>query len=160
VPHIRIFVSFDGDHDADLHDLLHAQSMRPGSAFEFSGCSRGGAMTEAWTVSSRTQIRAAEEVVVICSENTNASPRVAAELRIVQEEGKPYLLLWGRRELMCTKPDGAKRTDAMYSWTPDILESQMSATLRNSKPLEVPESCKRLSVIKNRPAPLSGVLRG
>jgi hypothetical protein len=102
-------------------------------------------MTEAWTASSRTQIRAAEEVVVICGEHTNASPRVAAELRIVQEEGKPYLLLWGRRELMCTKPNGAKPTDAMYSWSPDILESQMSVTLRNSKPLEVPENCKRLT---------------
>ncbi len=145
MPRIRIFVSFDGDHDADLHDLLHAQSMRPGSAFEFSARSQGGAMTEAWTASSRTQIRAAEEVVVICGEHTNASPRVATELRIVQEEGKPYLLLWGRRELMCTKPNGAKPTDAMYSWSPDILESQMSATLRNSKPLEVPESCKRLT---------------
>jgi hypothetical protein len=68
---------------------------------------------------------------------------VAAELRIAREEGKPYLLLWGRRELMCTKPEGAKPSDAMYSWTRDILESQLSATLRNAGPLEVPESCKR-----------------
>jgi hypothetical protein len=45
--------------------------------------------------------------------------------------------------MMCTKPEGAKSTDAMYSWTRDILESQISATLRNSNPLEVPESCKR-----------------
>ncbi len=140
---IRIFVSFDGDHDADLHDLLHAESTRPDSAFEFSARSQGGAMTEAWTATSRTRIRAADEVVVICSEHTNASPRVAAELRIAQEEEKPYLLLWGRRELMCTKPEGAKPSDAMYSWTRNILESQMSQVLRNSKPLEVPESCKR-----------------
>jgi len=143
MPNIRIFVSFDGDHDADLHDLLHAQSVRHGSAFEFSARSQGGAMTEAWTASSRTRIRDADEVVVICGEHTNASPRVAAELRIAQEEGKPYLLLWGRRELMCTKPVGAKPADAMYSWTRDILESQMSLTLRNSKPVEVPESYKR-----------------
>ncbi len=143
MPRIRIFVSFDGDHDADLHDLLQAQSMRPGSVFEFSARSQGGAMTAAWTNSSHTRICAADEVVVICGEHTNASPRMAAELRIAQEEGKPYLLLWGRRELMCTKPDGAKPSDAMYSWTHDVLESQMSTTLRNSKPLEVPESCKR-----------------
>jgi len=82
-------------------------------------------------------------VVVICGEHTNASPNVAAELRVAQEEGKPYLLVWGRRERMCTKPVGAKPTDSMYSWTREILENQMWATLRDSKPLEVPESCKR-----------------
>jgi hypothetical protein len=140
---IRIFVSFDGDHDADLHDRLHAQSVSRGSAFEFSAHSQGGTMSETWATTSRNRIRAADEVVVICGEHTNASPRVAAELRIAREEGKPYLLLWGRRELMCTKPEGAKPTDAMYSWTRDILESQISATLRNSNPLQVPESCKR-----------------
>ena len=140
---IRIFVSFDGDHDADLHDLLHAQSMRPGAGFEFSARSQGGMMTDAWTAGCRNRIGAADEVVVICGEHTNVSLRVAAELRIAQELNKPYLLLWGRRELMCTKPDSAKRTDAMYSWTRESLEGQMSATIRNSKPLEVPESCKR-----------------
>ena len=140
---IRIFVSFDGEHDADLRDLLSAQSMNPGSVFELSALSKGGAMSEAWIASSRHQIRAAEEVVMICGEHTNVSARMAAELRIVQEEGKPYLLLWGRREFTCTKPTGAKPTDAMYSWTPAILANQMSAILRASKPLEVPESCKR-----------------
>ena len=143
MPRIRIFVSFDGDHDTDLHDLLQAQSMRPGSAFEFLAHSQAGTMTEAWTAGSRTRICAADEVVVICGEHTNASPRVAAELRIAQEEGKPYLLLWGRRDLMCTKPDGAKATDAMYSWARDILESEMSAKLRKAKPTEVPEECMR-----------------
>jgi hypothetical protein len=68
---------------------------------------------------------------------------VAAELRIAQEEGKPYLLLWGRRELMCTKPSGSKPSDAMYSWTRDILEGQMSATLRTAKPRAVPGTPKR-----------------
>jgi hypothetical protein len=140
---IRIFVSFDGEHDADLHQRLQAQSKRRGSAFEFSAQSQGGTMSDTWTATSRSRIRAADEVVVICGEHTNASPRVAAELRIAREEGKPYLLLWGRRELMCTKPEGAKPSDAMYSWTRDILESQLSATLRNAGPLEVPESCKR-----------------
>jgi hypothetical protein len=140
---IRIFVSFDGEHDVDLHDRLAAQSVTPGSGFELSARSHGGAVTEAWIVSSRTRIRAADEMVVICGEHTHASPRVAAELRIAQQESKPYLLLWGRRERMCTKPEGARPTDAMYSWSPDVLERQMGLTHRNSKPLEVPESLKR-----------------
>jgi len=140
---IRIFISFDGEHDADLHQQLYAQSTRPGSVFEFLAHSQGGVMSEAWTASSRSRIRAADQVVVICGEHTNASPRVAAELRIAQEEGKAYLLLWGRRELMCTKPEGAKPADAMYSWDREILESEMSAKLRKAKPLEVPEEYKR-----------------
>jgi hypothetical protein len=100
-------------------------------------------VTGAWTASARNRIRAVDEVLVICGEYTDASSRMAAELRIVQEEEKPYVLLWGRRERMCTKPEGAKSTDVMYSWTRDILERQITETLRNSKPPVVPESCKR-----------------
>ncbi len=140
---IRIFISFDGDHDADLRDLLQEQCDRPGSMFEFAARSQGASLNESWNASSRSRIRAADEMVVICGEHTNASPRVAAELRIAQEEDKPYLLLWGRREMMCTKPVGAKNTDVMYSWTREILEGQMTTTLRNWKPREVPESAKR-----------------
>ena len=140
---IRIFISFDGDHDADLRDLLQEQCDRPGSMFEFAARSQGASLNEAWNASSRSRIRAADEMVVICGEHTNASPRVAAELRIAQEEDKPYLLLWGRREMMCTKPVGAKNSDVMYSWTREILEGQMTTTLRNWKPREVPESAKR-----------------
>jgi len=140
---IRIFVSFDGDHDADLHDLLRTEATRAGAAFEFTARSQDGIMSDTWSARSRTRIRDADEVIVICGEHTNASPRVAAELRMAQEEGKPYLLLWGRRELMCTKPEGAKSSDAMYSWTRDILETQISATLRAANPRPVPESCKR-----------------
>jgi hypothetical protein len=140
---IRIFVSFDGDHDVDLLDRLHSDLMKPGSTFELCARSRGRTMSEAWTESSRTRIRAADEVVVICGEYTDASERMAAELRITQEEHKPYVLVWGRRERMCTKPAGARRDDAMYSWSRDILETQMNASLRNAKPFQVPESCKR-----------------
>jgi len=140
---IQIFVSFDGDHDVDLRDQLVAESARPGSRFQFTDSSRGEALTGAWTASARSRIRAVDEVLVVCGEYTDASPRMAAELRIIHEEGKPYLLLWGRRERMCTKPEGAKSTDVMYSWTREILERQMNETLRISKPPVVPESCKR-----------------
>jgi hypothetical protein len=132
VSRIRIFVSFDHEHDADLHDRLHAQSTSPGSNFEFSGCSRGGEMTQAWTASSRSRIRAADEVVVICGEHTHASPRMAAELRIAQEEERPYLLLWGRRELMCTRPTTARKLDGMYSWTWEILQGQIVSVFRSA----------------------------
>ena len=69
--------------------------------------------------------------------------RVSAELRIAQEEQKPYFLLWGRRESMCTKPVGSKRDEGMYSWTREILQNQIVTTLRQAQPLEIPENCKR-----------------
>jgi hypothetical protein len=91
----------------------------------------------------RRRIREADEVIVICGEHTEASTSVSAELRIAQEEQKPYFLLWGRRESMCTKPVGAKRDEGMYSWTWEILQNQIVTTLRNAEPLEIPEHYKR-----------------
>ncbi len=140
---IRIFTIFDLDNDRDLHDLLVEESQAGASGFEVTARSGGGTMNERWTARARNGIAAAEEVIVICGEHTNSSPRVTAELRIAQEEGKPYLLLWGRRERMCTRPVGARPDDTMYSWTRDILRAQLNATLRASQPLQVPDSLKR-----------------
>jgi len=43
------------------------------------------------------------------------------------------VLLWGRRATMCTKPIGAKPAEGMYSWTREILQDQMTLTLRKSR---------------------------
>ena len=140
----RVFVSFDRENDADLVALLRSQAKRPGSSFEILHGAQGGSANELSVEKARAEIQAADEVVVICGEHTRESKRVAVELGIAREESKPYLLLWGRREKMCTKPDGATSTDAMYSWTQEILESQISMLLRNAKPFTVPENCKRI----------------
>jgi hypothetical protein len=140
----RVFVSFDRENDADLVALLRSQAKRPGSTFEIHPGASGASASEISEERARAEIQAVDEVVVICGEHTHESKRVAVELGIAREESKPYLLLWGRREKMCTKPDGATSNDAMYSWTREILESQISMTLRNAKPFEVPENCKRV----------------
>lgn len=140
----RVFVSFDRDHDADLLALLRSQAKRPESTFEIVASAQGASATEIPDERARAEIQSADEVVVICGEHTADSKRVAAELGIAREESKPYLLLWGRREKMCTKPDGATTHDAMYSWTRDILESQISMVLQNAKPRAVPDNCKRM----------------
>jgi hypothetical protein len=75
---------------------------------------------------------------------------VSAELRIAQEEQKPYFLLWGRREHMCTRPVGAKPKDSMYSWTREILHDQIALTLRNAQTRVVPEDCKRITRIPRK----------
>jgi hypothetical protein len=133
---VRIFMSFDPDNDADLHDLLLEQSRKQSSGFEISARSDGATMTDHWDERVRRQISQADEVIVICGEHTGSSVRVSAELRIAQEEKKPYFLLWGRRDRMCTKPVGSKRDDSMYSWTWQILQDQIVTTLRNAQPRE------------------------
>ena len=140
---VRIYMSFDLDHDQDLHDQLQEQSLRQASGFEISARSEAQTTTEPWDEKVRRRICEADEVIVICGEHTAASIPMSAELRIAQEKQKPYFLLWGRRESMCTKPAGAKRDEGMYSWTWDILQNQIVTTLRQAQSLEIPEHYKR-----------------
>ena len=141
----RIYVSFDRENDSDLSELLNAQSQRPGSTFEVMKGQHRKTAHPGWDTETRTEIRAADEILVICGEHTHESMLVSLELAIAQEEDRPYMLLWGRRDKMCMKPDGARRLDAMYSWTREFLENQIRTTLRNAKPIIVPENCRRLS---------------
>ncbi len=140
---VRIFMSYDLENDEDLYDRLLEQSLRPSSGFEISARSDAGTTTDRWDERVRRRICEADEVIVICGEHTASSVRVSAELRVAQEEQKPYFLLWGRRERMCTKPAGSKRDDSMYSWTWEILQDQIVTTLRNARPREVAERYKR-----------------
>jgi hypothetical protein len=139
---LRIYMSFDLDHDRDLHDRLSKQARKPAS-FAIASRSEDGEITDAWTERVRGCIAEADEVVVICGEHTDESPRMSAELKIAQEQHKPYVLLWGRRDSMCKKPRSARPDDGMYSWTPSILEHQLAYSLRRSRELEVPEGMKR-----------------
>jgi hypothetical protein len=141
---VTIYMSYDLDHDRDLHDRLVQQAKRP-APFAIASRSEAGEMTDEWAERVRGRISEADEVVVICGEHTDESPRVSAELRMAQEQKKPYLLLWGRRDSMCKKPKGARSEDGMYLWTPSMLEHQLAFSLRRRREdeLPVPESMKR-----------------
>jgi hypothetical protein len=133
---IRVFVSYDREHDVDLHDRLVEQSSKSATGFEVSARSRARAAADVWDEGLRREIRDADEVIIICGEHTECSERMATELRIAQEERRPYFLLWGRRELACTKPTTAKPADAMYSWTWEILQSQILTIRRGAQSSE------------------------
>jgi hypothetical protein len=122
---VRIFVSYDREHDADLLDRLLEDASEATSAFKISGHSAIRSPTDHWDEGLRRSIQEADQVVVICGEHTELSGRMAAELRVAQEEDRPYVLLWGRREPMCKKPATARPADSMYSWTPEILRDQI-----------------------------------
>jgi hypothetical protein len=139
---VRIFMSFDHEHDGDLQDRLVKQAGKP-APFAIASRSEGGEMDEAWAERVRGCIAEADEVVVICGEHTDESPHVIAELAIAQAQHKPYVLLWGRRDVMCKKPKGARADDGMYMWTPGILEHQLTYSLRQSRERVLPEGMKR-----------------
>jgi hypothetical protein len=122
----RVFAIYDVEHDGDLYERLVAESGNSGLDIAVSGGSESFSSTGAWDERTRRRIRAAERILVICGEQTEESMGAAAELRIAREERKPILLLWGRRELMCTKPVGAKPTEGMYTWTSATLQEQFA----------------------------------
>jgi hypothetical protein len=106
-PHV--FVSFDIEHDEELYERLLAQSRTPVSGFEVSGGSERSTATDGGSERVRRRIREADQLIVICGKDTKASRRVSAELQIAQEERTPYFLLWGRRDIMCTKQPSLRR---------------------------------------------------
>jgi MTH538 TIR-like domain (DUF1863) len=126
---IRVFASYDPESDGDLCDLLIGQAALTGARFEVSAQSNGRFRING-EAALRRAIRESDHVIVLCGEHTDCSESVGTELRIAKEEERPYLLLWGRRERMCTKPLTAKPADAMYSWTSEILEHQLLSVLR------------------------------
>ena len=118
----RVFTSFDYDHDEDLRVLLIGQSKNSDTPFDLADWSVKDPMTGDWKAKVRTRIKATDQMVVICGQHTHTASGVSVEIKIAQEEGKPYFLLKGRKDKTCTKPTAAKSTDKIYTWTWDNLK--------------------------------------
>lgn len=118
----RTFISFDFDHDEDLRNLLVGQAKNPDSSFSILNWSIKEPLTGNWKEKVRDRIRRTDLTIVICGEWTHTATGVADELKITQEESKPYFLLWGRNGKDCTKPTSALPSDKIYSWTWDNLK--------------------------------------
>ncbi|HEY3911658.1 MAG TPA: TIR domain-containing protein [Stellaceae bacterium] len=119
----RILTSFDYDHDDDLRTLLVGQSKNPDSPFEMADWSVKEALSGDWKAKVRTRIRSVDQVIVICGAHTDTATGVNVEIKIAQEETKPYFLLWGRANGTCKKPTAALTTDKIYKWTWDNLKA-------------------------------------
>lgn len=119
----RAFISFDFDHDLELKNLLIGQSKHPDTDFEIADFSIKEAIARDWQARARTIIKGCDVVIVICGEYTHLATGVSAELRIAQEEGIPYFLLWGRNGKTCTKPSSASQQNKVYEWSWDNLKA-------------------------------------
>ena len=133
---LRIFACFDSGHDADLHALFAKQCVAPGSTLCVEDWSREEVPHAGWEEKLRGRMDGVDAVVVICGEHTVAASNVNREFSIVQEQGKPYVLLWGRRSAACTKPFAAKANDHFYTWIWDVLTSQIDTAVRMRSSVE------------------------
>lgn len=119
----RAFISFDYDHDEDLRMLLAGQAKHPDSPFDFTDRSIKEPLTGDWREKVRRRMGNIDFVIVICGEHTSNATGVASELSIARQEGRPYFLLAGRSDKVCTKPSTAYSTDKIYRWTWDNLKA-------------------------------------
>ena len=118
---VRVFMSFDFDHDLDLKNLLVGQARNPDSPFEITDFSIKDASSD-WKQKARLRIRSVSQVIVICGYHTHRAVGVSAEIEIARSEMKPYFLLKGRSSGVCTKPASSMSSDKMYDWTWDNLK--------------------------------------
>lgn len=122
----KVFVSFDFDHDEELKNLFCGQAEHDDTPFQIKDMSVKQALLGDWKEKARQKIRNVDQVVVICGEYTHTATGVSAEVKIAQEEGKPYFLVWGRSSKNCTKPTSAKDSDKIYKWTWDNIASLLN----------------------------------
>ena len=112
----RCFVSFDYDNDQFLKTGLIAQAKNSDSPFEILDWSIKEASAD-WKQRARTRIKNSEIVIVMCGKNTHTATGVSLELKMAQEENKPYFLLAGYSDGGNRKPSSAKSSDKLYKWT-------------------------------------------
>lgn len=118
----RAFIAFDFDHDEDLRNLLAGQSKHPDTPFEIKDRSLKEPLTGDWKEKVRRRMDNVDLVIVLCGQYTHLATGVGAELTIAQEKTKPYFLLKGRADKICTKPTSALATDKVYNWTWENLK--------------------------------------
>lgn len=119
----RAYIAFDYEHDDDLRVLLAGQAQHSDTPFEIKDRSLKEPLTGDWKEKVRRRMDNIDVVIVMCGESTHTASGVAAELTIAREKKKPYFLLKGRSDKVCTKPSSALPGDKMYSWTWDNLKA-------------------------------------
>ena len=112
-----VFISFDYDHDNELRGDLVAQAKKAESPFSISDWSVKYRIDENWKKEVRDRISRADLTIVLCGEQTHQAKGVEAEVTMVQQEGKPYFLLKGRREKTCPRPKSAPKKKKIHPWT-------------------------------------------
>jgi hypothetical protein len=121
VSQVRVFVSFDLDHDNDCKDRLVHQIAPEGSHFSVNDWSIREIAAD-WQAKARKRIANIDLVLVICGEHTDTAASVNNEIVLAREANKPYLLLDGRPG-RSKRPKMAMDTDRILDWSNDSFWS-------------------------------------
>ena len=117
---VRAFISFDYDNDKSIKELLVGQSKHSDTPFDIADWSVKEHLTGDWKEKVRQRIKKTDQIIILCGQNNAAG--VNAEVKLAQEENKPYFLLIGYKDKTCVKPKTAKASDKMYNWTWENLK--------------------------------------
>jgi hypothetical protein len=118
---VRAFISFDFENDNGIKELLVGQSKNDDTPFDIADWSIKHHLTGDWKEKARAKIKQTDQVIVLCGQKNAAG--VNAEVKLAQDECKPYFLLRGYKDKGCVKPNTAKDSDKMYTWTWDNLKN-------------------------------------
>ena len=121
MPQVRVFVSFDPDHDNDCKDRLVRQIAPEGSRFTVNDWSIREVAAD-WQEKARKRVANIDLMLVICGEHTDTAAGVNNEIELARAVNKPYLLLDGRSG-RGKKPKTALETDRVLDWSGDSLWS-------------------------------------
>jgi hypothetical protein len=114
---VRVFTSFDFDHDESLRTLLVGQARNPDSPFEIHDWSIKEPFKGDWKEKVRKRIGHIAQVAVICGEHTDTAAGVNVEVEIAKDVGKPYCFLAGYSDKTCKLPRAARPSDKLYKWS-------------------------------------------
>lgn len=112
---IKVFISFDYEHDKDIRNSLQ-QQMYNQESLRFLDCSIHKPIDEKWKREARKKIENCDLVIFLCGRNTSTTSGVTAEMSIVQELKKPYILLKGRKKIKVEKPRNSLKSDIIIPW--------------------------------------------
>lgn len=123
---IRVFISFDVDHDEGTKAMLAGQAKLPDSPFDFKDNSVKEHLTGDWKQKVWQRMDNIDVVIILCGTMTHIAAGVAAELAIAKEKKKPYFLLMAYPDKYCTKPTSASPSDKIYDWTWSNLKALLN----------------------------------
>ena len=113
---MRVFVSFDVEHDGDLKELLSRQVEEFDLNCVINGCSTTYRDSDDWKKETREMIKDAQLALFICGKHTTEAQGVSAELQMAQNEGIPRVFLSGREDESRT-PNNVQRPYNAYRWS-------------------------------------------
>jgi hypothetical protein len=125
LPKVRVFISYDLDHDNDLKIRLIDHGTREGSPFAISDWSIRELAAD-WRDKAAKRISHVDLVFVICGEHTDTATGVNNEIALARETCRPYFLLEGRYG-RSKRPGTALATDTLYDWSSEARLASVAA---------------------------------